>query len=90
MVQPLVGGQERDDGRRDQEDQGGSPTHEHHGEAPRRTWGKAFQRDNVTRFFKINKKGASDIVQKEVYYLSVMISPIIIYCSYNRTFETKW
>jgi hypothetical protein len=42
FLQPLVGGQERDDGRRDQEDEGGSPTHEHHGEALGRARGKTF------------------------------------------------
>ncbi len=84
VVQPMVGGQKRDDGRRDQEDQGGSPPHEHHGEALGRAWGKAFQRDNTTRFFnKKRNKLVSDIVQNEGLFFSCD-GLFQIYCSYDR------
>ncbi len=56
VVQPLVGGQERDNGRRDQEDQGGPPPHEHHGEAPRRARGKTFSERYCHEIFQKEKK----------------------------------
>jgi hypothetical protein len=50
MLQPLVGGPERDHGRRHQEDQGGPTPHEHHGAAARGAGGEAV--NHSTWFLK--------------------------------------